>query len=269
MTKFREFEASLLGMLVDKCNADRACIAEVLKLKGLDGRTLVRRAVEMKMVDEGRLARLISQYWELPLVDIAFPYRRFLVHFSRPIEDLLKHELLPLEFRPDELTVVSYYIPSTATIRKIESARGVRLRLYVSAVSPVTEALLRLREEVKRFRSAEPVDCKTDKELFYEVTAEALPAVVRERFAGGTILITFDRSRTLTKSVESLDASEPAAVEALLLGKSMSRAVSPDEDVRPLVDDFVETVGFFEGDLAEAILKLRVAQMMFDSDDPK
>ena len=269
MTKFPEFEASLLGMLVDKCNADRTCIAEVLKLKGLDAATLVRRAIDMKMVDEGRLARLISQYWELPLVDISFPYRRFLVHFSRPIEDLLEHELLPLEFRPDELTVVSYYIPSPGTIREIESSRGTRLRLYISAVTPVTEALLRLREEVKRFRSAEPVDCETDKERFHEVTAEGLPAVVRERFAGGTILITFDRSRTLTKTVESLDASEPAALTALLLGKSMSHTVTPDEDMHRLVDDFVETVGFFEGDLAEAILKLRVAQMMFDSDDPQ
>ncbi len=267
MTKFPEFEASLLGMLVDKCNADRECIAEVLKLKGLDGRTLAARAVEMKMVDEGRLARLISQYWELPLVDISFPYRRFLVHFSRSIDDLLAHDLLPLEFHPDELTVVSYYIPSSETVREIETVRGVRLRLYISAVSPVKEALLRLRGEVGRFQAAEPVDCGTDKELFYEVTADSSPAVVRERFPGGTILIEFDKSRRLTKTVESLDSTEPPAVATLLLGKSMSRAVAPGEDIHRLVDDFVETVGLFEGELSEAILKLRVAQMMFDSEE--
>ena len=108
MTKFAEFEASLLAMLVDKCRADRACLAGLLKLKGLDGRTLVQRAVEMNLVDEAKLSRLISQYWELPLVDVSFPYRRFLVHFSRPVDDLLQHDLLPLEIEPAELTVVSY-----------------------------------------------------------------------------------------------------------------------------------------------------------------
>jgi len=267
MTKFPEFEASLLGMLVDKCNADRERIAEVLKLEGLDGRTLVARAVEMRMVEEGRLARLISQYWELPLVDISFPYRRFLVHFSRPIDDLLAHDLLPLEFHPDELTVVSYYIPAKETVRQIERARGVPVRLYVSAVSPVKEALVRLREEVRRFQAAEPADCGTDKELFYDVTADGSAAVLREAFADGTILIEFDKSRRLTKTVESLDPTEPQAVADLLLGKSMSRTVAPGEDLRPLVDDFSDTVALFEGELAEAILKLRVAPMMFDSEE--
>ena len=129
------------------------------------------------------------------------------------------------------------------------------------------EALLRLREEVKRFRAAEPVDCGTDKELFYNVTGEGWPAVVRETIAGSTILVAFDRSRRLTKTVERVDGTEPDAVRALLLGKSMVAEVAPGEDVRGLVGEFVETVGRFDGELAEAILKLRVAQMMFDADD--
>jgi len=266
MSKYGEFEASLLAMLVDKCKADRACLVKLLKLKGLDGRTLVQRAVEMKLVDEAHLARLISQYWEFPLVDVSFPYRRFLVHFSRRIDDLLELDLLPLEFQPGELTVVSYYMPPLETIRGVEKARSETLRLYIAALHPVKEALLRLAEEVKRFRAAEPVDCGTDKELFYKVTGDGWPAVVRERFTGGTILIEFDRSGKLTKTVESLDESEPPAVAALLLGKSMSAVATNASDIRRLAHDFIETVGLFDGELAEAILTLRVAQMMFDSD---
>jgi hypothetical protein len=269
MTKFAEFEASLLAMLVDKCRADRACLAGLLKLKGLDGRTLVQRAVEMNLVDEAKLSRLISQYWELPLVDVSFPYRRFLVHFSRPVDDLLQHDLLPLEIEPAELTVVSYYVPDPETVRAVETARSARLKLYIAELHPVKEALLRLAEEVKRFRDAKPVDCGSDKELFYKVTADGWPALVRERVVSGDILIEFDRSRRITKTVEGLDPAEPPAVAALLLGKSMSAVAAGADDVRRLTHDFVETVGFFDGELAEAILKLRVAQMMFDSDEPK
>ena len=70
------------------------CLAKLVGVKDLHGRLLVDRVLEMKMVDEGRLARLISQYWELPLVDVSSPYRRFLVHFSRPVDDLLQHDLV-------------------------------------------------------------------------------------------------------------------------------------------------------------------------------
>jgi hypothetical protein len=270
-------------MLVDKCQADRACLAGLLKFKGLDGRMLVRRAVEMNLVDEDRLARLISQFWELPFVDVSFPYRRFLVHFARPVDDLLQHDLLPLEIEPGELTVVSYYVPSPDTVRAVETARSARLKLYIAALRPVQEALLRLAEEVKRFRDAKPVDCGSDKELFYKVTADGWPALVRERVVSGGVLIEFDpfghaqgrpepcrtgdRSGRITKTVESLDPLEPPAVAALLLGKSMSAVAATPDDIRRLTHDFVETVGFFDGELAEAILKLRVAQMMFDSDE--
>lgn len=269
MTKYPEFEASLLAMLLDKCGVDRKGMARLLKLRKVSGAALVERAVKMKLVGEDRLARLISQYWELPLVDISFPYRRFLVHFSRPIDDLLELELLPLEFGPDELTVVSYYVPPEETIREIEARRSVRLRLYISVLGPVKEARLRLHEEVTRFQAAEPVDCGADKELFYKVTDEGRPAVLREKFAGGSILIEFDRNRRVTKTVERLDAGEPAAVRTLLLGKSMSAEAPGSDELRRLVDDFVETVGLFDGELADAILKLRVAQMMFDSDGSK
>jgi hypothetical protein len=267
MAKLSEFEASLLEMLIDKCTAGREDVAELLKTEPLDGRTLVQRAIDEKLVPGGRLARLISQYWELPLVDVAFPYRRFLVHFSRPIDDLLACDLLPLEFAPGELTVVSYYIPDEQTLRAIEQTRLVRVQLYIAAYRSVQEALLRLRDEVRRFHAAEPVDCGTDKDLFCEVTDEGLPALVREHFAGGTIVIEFDKARRLSKTVESLDPSEPEAVSALLLGKQMVTTVSPEEDLRRLVGDFVETVGRFDGELSEAILKLRVAQMMLDPED--
>lgn len=266
MTRFREFEASLLGMLVDKCNADRECLAKLVSLKDLHGRVLVERVLEMKLVDEKRLARLIGQYWELPIVDVAFPYRHFLVHFSRPVRDLFEHDLLPLEFAADEITVVSYYVPSEETVRDIEDRRGVRLRLHIAERNPVREALLRLGEEVKRFESAQPVDCGEDKELFYKVAAEGWPALVRERFAGGGVLIEFDRERKLTKTVESLDPSEPDAVRNLLLGKGMRAVVPPGADLHKFAGDFVETVGNFDGELADAILKLRVAQMMFEAD---
>jgi hypothetical protein len=267
MTRFAEFEAALLGMLIDKCNADAGDVARLLEPPDLDGRGLVRRVVALGLVDEYRLARLVSQYWERPLVDIAFPYRRFLVHFSRPVDDLLAEDLLPLEFDDGSFTVVGYYVPAEEVVRRLEARRGARMRLYVSNLGSVDEALLRLRAEVRRFREAEPVDCGTDKELFYKVTAEGWPAVVRENVAGSTIRVDFDKERRLTKTVECVDDTEPEAVAALLSGKSMSARIEPGDNIRALVHDFVETVGLFDGDLSEAILKLRVAQMMFEQDD--
>ena len=271
MSRFSEFEASLLGMLVDKCHADRACLANLVGLKDLHGPAsggLVERVIDMKLVNEKRLARLISQYWERPLVNVAFPYRHFLVHAARPIGDLLEHDLLPLEFGADEFTVVGYYMPATETVRTLEKSRGARLRLYIAEMTPVKEALLRLASEVKRFESAAPADCGEDKELFFGAIAAGREALVRERFAGGTVVIRFDRESRLTKTVESLDPSEPEVVRNLLLGKSMSAVVTPGADLARLVGDFRDTVGHFEGELAEGILKLRVAQMMFESDDP-
>ncbi len=281
MIRFRQFEASLLGMLVDKCNADRECLAKLVGLKDLHGRLLVERVVEMKLVSEKRLARLISQYWELPLVNVAFPYRHFLAHVGRPIRDLLEHDLLPLDLGADEFTVVGYYVPSEETVEALENARNARLKLYIAEMSPVKEALLRLVDEAAKFEAAqssapaplreaesvEGVDCGEDKALFYHVAGDGRPALVRERFAGGTVLIRFDRDRLLTKTMESLDPSEPDAVRKLLLGKSMSAIVPPGADLAKLVGDFRDSVGQFEGDLADAILKLRVAQMMFEGDD--
>jgi hypothetical protein len=266
MSKYKEFEASLLEMLVDKCSADRDAIASLLRRRDLDGRTLVREALAMKLCSPGRLARLISQYWELPLVDIAFPYRRFLSHCSRPIDDLLELDLLPLEFAPGEVTVVSYYVPDEEAVERIEEARKARVRVYITVLSSMDDALLRVRQEVKRFQSAQPVDCGTDKELFYKVTAEGWPAIVREGFGAATIRIEFDRQHRLTKSVDKLDPSEPEAVRTLLVGKSMSCEVRPGMKIRKLVDGFVETVSLFDGDLREAILKLRVAQMLLDDE---
>ena len=267
MTRFREFEASFLEMLVDKCSAGRRAIAQLLDHEVLDGRVLVRQAVRMKLGTPGRLARLISQYWELPLVDISFPYRRFLTHYSRPIDDLMEQDLLPLEFQPGEVTVVSYYVPDEEVVRRIEESRRVKLRLYITALPQMDEALLRVRHEVKRFQAAEPVDCGVDKGLFCKVTAEGWPAIVREDFSGATIRIEFDKQHRLTKTVEKLDPGEPDAVRSLLVGKSMSCRVEPGVKIRPLVDGFVETVSQFDGDLREAILKLRVAQMLLDNDE--
>jgi hypothetical protein len=267
MARFHEFEASLLGMLVDKFHVNRERIADLLKHEKLDGMGLVRRAVEMQLADAPRLARVISQYWELPLVDVSFPYRHFLVHFNRSVDDLLELDLLPLEFAPDMLTVVSYYVPEADARKRLEESRGVALRLYVAEYHAVQEALLRLRQEVKRFRAAEPLDCDEDKELFCRVTAEGWPASVRETFAGGTIRVEFGKDHTLRKTVESVDPSEPAEVANLLVGKSMTTVVQPGADFRKLATEFLETVGYFEGELREAILKLRVAQMLFEPGD--
>jgi hypothetical protein len=47
----------------------------------------------------------------------------------------------------------------------------------------------------------------------------------------------------------------------------MTANVAPGTDLHKLVGDFVDTVGQFEGELADGILKLRVAQMMFENEE--
>lgn len=266
MKKFPEFEASLLGMLVDKCGVGATDLSTLLEIGDRPGRQLVRKAIDMKLVDEGRITRLISQYWELPFVNVKFPYRRFLMHFKRPIDDLLAHDLLPLEFEPSLITVVSYYVPSPEVVDEIEQNHAARLRVYIGNVRPVCEALVRLRDGVVRFKSSKAVDCGEDKELFFKATDDGWPATVREKFAGATVRTEFDQSRKLTKTVEKLDPSEPDEVRSMLLGKSMSRHVPYGRTLRKLAGDFVESVGDFDGELSEAILKLRIAQIVFDND---
>lgn len=260
------FEASLMRILINNVSVAPDQIGQLLEHPRSHGRELVHHAVQMRLVDGRRLCHLLCQYWEKPMFDVSFPYRRFLGHFNRPIAELLDHDLLPVDFGSDVVTVVSYYVPDDEILRTLGEKFGKPLHLYLAQVDQVLQGIKLLRARMERFQRADVVDCGTDKKRFVRLVKMGWPAVVRETFAGSTILIEHDRSGTLSKTLESMDPSEPAQLVHYLVGKAMIHRMTEGEAVSNLVESFSQSVPKFEGELKEAILKLRLAPMLLEEE---
>lgn len=259
-----KFEAALMRMLIDKFGAGPDEVCQLLATERIHGGALVTTAVRMKLADGARLCHLLCQYWEKPFFDLSFPYRRFLSHAHRPIDELLDIDLLPLEIGPDEITVVGCYVPEQKCMNELSRQLGKPIILLLAEAERVAEALLRLRERTRRLADARTCDCGTDKKRFIKVTRAGWPALVRETFAGSVICIEFNRAGTLSKTVESLDPSEPPQLVNYLVGKTMLHPVKADDDISELINSFVRSIVHFEGELKDAFLRLRVAPMLLD-----
>lgn len=258
------FEASLMRILIDKFGLTPDQVKTLLSAKRSHGGHLVYNAVSMKLADGRRLCHLLCQYWEKPFFDLSFPYRRFLAHARRPVTGLLEHDLLPLDFGSENVVLVACYVPEEKLLAEISQKLGKPILLLLAEAEKVAEALDQMHERIRRLETAGMRDCGIDKKHFVELAGAGWPALVHETFAGGIIRVEFDNTGNLTKTLESLDPSEPRQLVDYLVGKSMAHHVQGEDDIGELVNSFVQSIAHFEGELKEAILRLRMAPMLLE-----
>jgi len=258
------FEASLMQMLIDKFGVTPEQVGTLLAGERSHGGHMVFNAVAMKLADGRRLCHLLCQYWEKPFFDLSFPYKRFLSHASRPLTDILRHDLLPLDYDDESVTVVACYVPESAVLDEVAERLGRSIILLLAEAEQVHDALIQMHDRIRRLTLVGTRDCGLDKRRFVELAGAGWPAVVHEHFAGGAIRVEFDRDGNLTKTLESLDPSEPRQLVDYLVGKTMTHHVYPGEDLGELVNSFVQSIAHFEGELKEAILRLRMAPMLLE-----
>ena len=251
------FEASLMRILIDKFGVGPEQVTDLLAAPRAHGGRLVHSAVCMKLADGRRLCHLLCQYWEKPFFDLSFPYRHFLVHARRPVADFLEHGLLPLDFSNDAVIVAACYVPDEKLLAELATRHGKPILLVLAEAEKVEDALERIHERIRRLETIGTRDCGTDKKHFVELAVNGWPALVHETFAGGIIRVEFDDSGKIVKTLESLDPSEPPQLVDYLVGKAMTHQVRAEDDIGELVNSFVQSIVHFEGDLKEAILRLR------------
>ena len=285
------FEASLMQMLIDKFGVGPEDVGRLLSTPRAHPGDLVSAAVGMKLVDGRRLCQLLCQYWERPFFDLSFPYRRFLMYAHRPIGPLVRLGLLPLTFGDDAVTVVGCYVPEDEVLGDLSAQLGKPVLLLLAEAERVAEGLRLLDERMRRLAEASPgvpegegdrgesersdrsrrecavIDCGSDKRRFIELAESGWPVLLHESFAGGSVRVEYDRAGTLTKTLEALDPSEPKQLVSYLVGKAMVHQVTPEEDVGTLVNSFVQSIPHFQGELKDAILRLRMASMLLEEQE--
>ena len=262
-----EFEASFMRLLIDKFDVSPEQVGRLLAEECQHGGDLVTRAVAMKLADGRRLCHLLCQYWERPYFNLSFPYRRFLIHVHRPIERLLEMALLPLDFADDAVTVVGCYVPEDEVLADLSTHLGRPVILLLAEAERVAEGLKLLHERLRRLADAQTVDCGADKQRFIDMVEIGWPALLHENFAGSTIRTEFNHTDAITKTVEALDPSEPEELVSYLVGKAMVHALAPDDDIGQLINSFVQSLAYFEGELKDAILRLRMAPMLLEEQE--
>lgn len=271
MAKLTDFETTLMGALIDACGLTPAQVAAILKEKERTDDPVVTVVTRMGLVSSHRLARLISQYFELPLVAPTFDPSVALELLWEPIDFVLERNLIPIYIDQDTLVVVGDCVPEPEVVRELEDLFGLDVSLRICDSESLAEALRKLRADLAEIKALGPADCGYDKERFLRFCRAGWSATVAEHFAGGVVRYHYSPASgsspaILTKTIESLHESEPQEMVDLLVGKSMSCEVTPEMDLRELVSGFLASIRLFKGDLKEAIFELRLAQLILDED---
>lgn len=271
MVKLTDFETTLMGALIDACGLTPAQVSGILREKEQTTDSVATVVTRMGLVSSHRLARLIAQYFELPLVTPTFDPSVALELLWEPIDFVLERNLIPIYIDRDSLVVVGDCVPGREVIRELEDLFGLDVSLRICDSESLAQALGKLRADLAEIKTLGPADCGYDKERFLRFCRVGWSATVSEHFAGGVVryhysLASGTSGAVLTKTIESLHESEPREMVDLLVGKSMSCEVTPEMDVRELISGFLASIRLFEGDLKEAIFELRLAQLILDED---
>jgi len=232
-----------MGVLIDVCGFSPARVAEILKEKARSGDSVAAVVSRMGLVSSRQLARLIAQYFELPLVDPTFDPSVALDLLWEPIDFVLDRGLIPVYIDEDALVVVGDCVPVRETVCELEELFGRDVKLKVCDSESLAESLRKLRGELQEIKELGPADCGYDKERFLRFCRVGWAATVAERFAGGI-------------------------VRYQLVGKSMSCEVTSDLVLRELTAGLLTGIRHFEGELKEAIFELRLAQLIIDEEGP-
>ena len=291
MVNFSPFETTLMGMLIDTIRLTAEQASQVRRAKEATGESVAAAVTRLGFVTSARLAGLIAQYHELPLVAPTFNPSVALDLLWEPIDFVLERNLVPVSLDKESLAVVGDCVPSRETVRELEELFGLDVRLRICDSDALAAALRKLRAHLTDIRALGPADCGYDKARFLRFCRAGWRATVVERFAGGLVRYHYTPAAgpsaspglgqpglpneapagqdkpslpVLTKTVESLHESEPAEMVELLVGKSMSCTVTPEMDLRELTAGFLASVRSFQGELKEAIFELRLAQLILD-----
>ena len=271
-----DFETTLMGMLIDVCGLSPAQITEILEEKARTTDSVATVVTRRGLVSAARLANLIAQYFELPLVEPTFDPSLALEPAEEPIDFILERNLVPTSIDDSDLVVVGDCVPSPEVLGELEELFQREVRLRICDSNALAKALARLRTEVAEVKALGPANCGQNKERFLRFSRAGWSATVTERFAGGMVRYHYSpalasstgrpAAAILTKTVESLHESEPREMVELLVGKSMSCAVSEEVDLRELVAGLLSGIRHFQGELKEAIFELRLAQLILEDD---
>jgi len=271
MGKLSVFETTLMGMLIDTCGLSPSQVSGILGEKERTTDSVATVVTRMGLVSSPRLANLIAQYFELPLVEPTFDPSVALELLWEPIDFVVERNLIPIYIDEDALVVVGDCVPPDHVVRELEDLFGLDVSLRICDSDALADALRKLRSDLAEIRRLGPADCGHDKERFLRFCRAGWSATVAERFAGGVVRYHYspggaDSGAVLTKTVESLHEGEPPEMVDLLVGKSMSCPVTPEADLRELVAGFLSCIHDFQGELKEAIFELRLAQLILDDD---
>jgi|GEM_PF-2019107 len=271
MVKLTAFETTLMGMLIDVCGLTPAQISEILREKERTTESVATVVTSMGLVSSQRLASLMAQYFELPLVEPTFDPSVALELLWEPIDFVLERNLIPIYIDEEALVVVGDCVPAEYVIRELEDLFGLDVSLRICDSESLGEALRKLRADLAEIKALGPADCGYDKERFLRFCRAGWLATVAETFAGGVVRYHHSPASAagtpvLTKTVESLHQGEPPEMVELLVGKSMSCQVTPEMDMRELVSGLLSGIHHFQGDLKEAIFELRLAQLILEEE---
>jgi len=265
--KLTAFETTLMGMLIDACGLTASQVSDILREKERSTDSVATVVTRMGLVSSPRLASLIAQYYELPLVAPTFDPSVALELLWEPIDAVLERNLIPIYIDEDTLVVVGDCVPGQEVVRELEDLFGLDVGLRICDSDSLAEALGKLRSDLAEIKALGPTDCGHDKGRFLRFCRVGWSATVVERFAGGLVRYHYSpatdtATAILTKTVESLHQSEPTEMVELLVDKSMSCEVTPEMDLRELVSGFLAGIRYFQGELKEAIFELRLAQLI-------
>ncbi len=271
MAKLTTFETTLMGMLIDACGLTPAQISQILREKERTTDSVATVVTRMGLLSSQRLASLMAQYFELPLVEPTFDPSVALELLWEPIDFVLERNLIPIYIDEEVLAVVGDCVPADYVVRELEDLFGLDVSLRICDSDSLVEALRKLQADLAEIKALGPADCGHDKERFLRFCRAGWSATVAEGFAGGVVRYlhspaTATSGPVLTKTVESLHQGEPPEMVELLVGKSMSCQLTPEMDMRELTSGFLSGIHYFQGDLKEAIFELRLAQLILDDD---
>ena len=266
-----DFETTLMGMLIDACGLSPAQVSQILAEKERATDSIVTVVTRMGLASGHRLANLIAQYYELPLVSPTFDPSVALELLWEPIDFVLDRNLVPTYIDGESLVVVGDCVPPREVLRELEELFGLDVSLRICDSDSLAEALRKLRADLAEIKGLGPAECGSDKERFLRFCRARWSATMSEQFAGGIVRYHYSPATdsappVLTKTVESLHESEPPEMVDLLVGKSMSCEITGDLELRELVSGFLTSIRHFQGELKEAIFELRLAQLILDDD---
>ncbi len=124
MGRLSVFETTLMGMLIDACGLSPTQVSAILGEKERTTDSVATVVTRMGFVSSPRLANLIAQYFELPLVEPTFDPSVALELLWEPIDFVVERNLIPIYIDEDALVVVGDCVPPDDVVRELEDLFG-------------------------------------------------------------------------------------------------------------------------------------------------